>query len=320
VQQTLTVRTKDVDRVERTARALNDLTRTGALSVDYAEPSYYFTRLNDLRAPMIGEATASARLGAQEFANDSKSRVGSIKDASQGYFEIEGRDTAAGEESTQLFKRVRVVTTVAYQLGGVPTYALEGSIFVAGAVVQWLRDGLGIITSSAHVEELAKKADNNGGLFLVPAFAGLGAPYWNGEARGMMVGMTRGTTAAHIARASLESIALQTRDVLTAMEKDAGTSIQELRVDGGATTNDLLMQIQADVLQTRVVRPQITETTAAGAAYLAGLAVGFWRSADEIQQQWKVERVFSPSEEAVSETLIKGWRRAVKACQIWTEC
>jgi glycerol kinase len=213
----------------------------------------------------------------------------------------------------------KLVTTVAWKIGDNVQYALEGSIFIGGAVVQWLRDGLGLISSSAEVEALAKKADDNGGLYLVPAFAGLGAPYWNGEARGMMVGMTRGTTSAHMARAALESIALQTRDVLKAMERDAGTSIRELRVDGGATVNDLLMQIQADVLEAKVVRPQITETTAMGAAYLAGLAVGFWNSPEEIQQQWKVEKIFSPQNNGANADLVQGWERAVKACQAWTE-
>lgn len=212
----------------------------------------------------------------------------------------------------------KLVTTIAWKIGNHVTYALEGSIFIGGAVVQWLRDGLGLISSSQQVEELAQKVTDNGGLYLVPAFAGLGAPYWNGEARGMMVGLTRGTTAAHVARAALESIALQTRDVLKAMEKDSGTPINELRVDGGATVDDLLMQIQADVLQATVVRPQVTETTAMGAAYLAGLAAGFWNSPDEIQQQWKVDRTFHPSRENHPAELIRGWERAVKACEAWT--
>lgn len=209
-----------------------------------------------------------------------------------------------------------LLTTIAWKMNGKVQYALEGSIFMAGAVVQWLRDGLGIIKSSSEVEGLAQKVEDNGGVYLVPAFAGLGAPYWNGEARGTIVGMTRGTTAAHIGRASLESIALQTVDVLKAMEKDAGISIQELRVDGGATVNNLLMQIQADVLKTKVVRPRITETTAAGAAYLAGLAVGFWKSIDEIQTQWKEERSFVPASNGIDD-LMKGWHKAVKACEAW---
>lgn len=210
----------------------------------------------------------------------------------------------------------KLLTTIAWKIGSQVQYALEGSIFMGGAVVQWLRDGLGIIRSSAEVESLAQKVDDNGGVYLVPAFAGLGAPYWNGEARGTIVGMTRGTTAAHIGRASLESIALQTVDVLKAMEKDSGISIQELRVDGGATVNNLLMQIQANVLQAAVVRPQITETTAAGAAYLAGLAVGFWKSVDEIQTQWKEEKRFAPTSNHIDE-LMQGWQKAVKACEAW---
>ncbi len=212
----------------------------------------------------------------------------------------------------------RLLTTIAWKIGDDVQYALEGSIFMGGAVVQWLRDGLGIISSSAQVEELAKKVEDNGGVYLVPAFAGLGAPYWNQEARGTIVGMTRGSTASHIARASLESIAFQTMEVLKAMEADSGVPIQELRVDGGATVNNLLMQIQADVLQTTVVRPEITETTAMGAAYLAGLAVGYWNSVEEIQKQWKIERSFQP---VIGDTsaLIKGWHRAVKTCEAWSK-
>ncbi len=213
----------------------------------------------------------------------------------------------------------KLVTTVAWQIGNEVAYALEGSIFIGGAVVQWLRDELGLIASSADVETLAQKVDDNGGLFLVPAFTGLGAPYWNGNARGLMVGLTRGTTAAHMARAALESIALQTRDVLKAMEADAGMAISELRVDGGATVNNLLMQIQANVLEAKVVRPQLTETTAMGAAYLAGLAVGYWSSAGEIQRQWTVDRVFSPQGAGTMDNLLKGWARAVNACQAWAE-
>ena len=222
-----------------------------------------------------------------------------------------------GEKPT--LSKNKLVTTIAWKIGDKVEYALEGSIFIGGAVVQWLRDGLGVITSSSQVEELAQRAEDNGGLYLVPAFAGLGAPYWNQEARGMMVGMTRGTTAAHIARASLESIALQTRDVLKAMEADAQTAIQELRVDGGATVNDLLMQIQADVLQANVVRPQITETTAMGAAYLAGLAVGYWKDVNEIMQQWKIQKTFTPGLQQPIQLMVKGWEKAVKACEYWAD-
>jgi glycerol kinase len=212
----------------------------------------------------------------------------------------------------------KLITTIAWKIGDDVQYALEGSIFMAGAVVQWLRDGLGIISSSAEVEALAKKVEQNDGVYLVPAFAGLGAPYWNQDARGTIVGMTRGTTSAHIARAALESIAFQTMEVLKAMEADSGAAIKELRVDGGATVNNLLMQIQADVLQTTVVRPEITETTAMGAAYLAGLAVGYWSSIDEVQQQWKIDRSFQPVVSS-NAALIDGWHRAIKACEASVE-
>jgi len=215
-----------------------------------------------------------------------------------------------------VISRNNLLTTVAWKINGKTEYALEGSVFIAGAVVQWLRDGLGIIRSSGDVEKLAAKVTDSEGVYLVPAFTGLGAPYWNQHARGTMVGMTRGTTAAHIAKAALDSIAYQTVDVLKAMEADAGISIAELRVDGGATVNNLLMQFQSDVLHTNVVRPQITETTALGAAYLAGLATGYWSSIDEIQQQWKVERKFEPSMDDERRTaLYNGWLKAVKAAQ-----
>lgn len=205
-----------------------------------------------------------------------------------------------------------LLTTIAWQINGVTEYALEGSVFIAGAVVQWLRDGLGIIRSSAEVESLAATVADTGGVYVVPAFAGLGAPYWNQHARGTITGITRGTTAAHIARAALESIAYQTMDVLKAMEADADIAIKELRVDGGATANDLLMQFQSDVLQTRVVRPRITETTALGAAYLAGLAVGYWPSLESIQNQWQVEKAFTaslPADAVAART--KGWQQAI---------
>ncbi|MEO7316980.1 MAG: FGGY-family carbohydrate kinase, partial [Ginsengibacter sp.] len=188
-----------------------------------------------------------------------------------------------------------------------------------GAVVQWLRDGLGIIKTSAEVESLAEEVPDNGGVYFVPAFAGLGAPHWDAYARGMMTGLTRGTTSAHIARAALESIAFQTMEVLQAMEADAGTPIKELRVDGGATVDNLLLQFQADILNADVVRPKITETTALGAAYLAGLAVGFWESIEEIQQQWAVDRYFKPNEKKNSEEMIKEWHRAVNACKVWAK-
>jgi glycerol kinase len=213
-----------------------------------------------------------------------------------------------------------LLTTIAWKINGKTEYALEGSVFIAGAVVQWLRDGLKIITSSIEVEELAAKVKDSDGVYFVPAFAGLGAPYWNQHARGNIFGLTRGSTDAHIARAALDSIAYQTLDVLKSMEADAGISIAELRVDGGATINDHLMQFQSDVLNCKVIRPKITETTALGAAYLAGLAVGFWKNVDEIQQQWQEEKTFSPvMEEAQKNNLVKGWKRAVKASIAWAD-
>jgi glycerol kinase len=206
-----------------------------------------------------------------------------------------------------------LLTTIAWKVNGITHYALEGSVFIAGAVTQWLRDGLGIIKTAAEIETLAKQADTNGGVYLVPAFVGLGAPYWKQDARGTITGLTRGSTAAHIARAALEGIAYQTMDVLKAMESDSGIAIKELRVDGGATANNLLMQFQSDILDTKVLRPQVTETTALGAAYLAGLAVGFWQSIDELQKQWQIAKTFTPSMHSDERNTLKaGWERAVK--------
>lgn len=212
----------------------------------------------------------------------------------------------------------QLLTTVAWKIGKDIQYALEGSIFIAGAVVQWLRDGLGIIKESADIEKLAGSVKDSDGVYFVPAFAGLGAPHWDQHARGTMVGITRGTTAAHIARASLDSIAYQTLEVLAAMQNDSGIEIRELRVDGGATVNNKLMQFQSDLLQADVIRPETTETTALGAAYLAGLAVKYWIDIDEIKKQWKMDRRFSPQLEASeTEVLVKGWYRAVKATKAW---
>lgn len=217
-----------------------------------------------------------------------------------------------------IISKNNLLTTIAWKVNGQIQYALEGSIFIAGAVVQWLRDELGIIRTSAEVEKLALSVKDTNGVYFVPAFTGLGAPHWNQHARGIIVGMTRGTNAAHIARAALESIAYQTMEVLKAMEADSGISIKELRVDGGATANNLLMKFQADVLNTKVIRPQITETTAMGAAYLAGLAVGFWKDMNEISTQWKIDRSFEPEHDnkKMIEN-IKGWNRAVKAAVVW---
>lgn len=220
---------------------------------------------------------------------------------------------------TPILSKNNLVTTVAWKIKDQVHYALEGSIFIAGAVVQWLRDELKIINSAAEIEALALKVPDNGGVYLVPAFAGLGAPHWNQYARGTIFGLSRGANNAHIARAALESIAYQTMEVLKAMEADAGKEILELRVDGGATANDLLMQFQADVLNAKVVRPQVTEVTAIGAAYLAGLAIGYWENLDDIQQQWKMDRSFEPQETAAMPDMIRNWNKAVKAVKIWTE-
>ncbi|WP_291430728.1 glycerol kinase GlpK [Deinococcus sp.] len=214
----------------------------------------------------------------------------------------------------------RLLTTVAWQLNGQRTYALEGSVFVAGAVVQWLRDGLGIIRSSTEVEALASSVPDSDGVFLVPAFVGLGAPYWDSYARGTMLGLTRGTTAAHIARAALESIAFQSAELLEAMHQDSGAPLKELRVDGGASNNNMMMQFQADILGVPVVRPKVTETTALGAAYLAGLAVGYWKSTDDITRQWQVDRTFEPQmEEDERARLMRRWRKAVERSREWVE-
>jgi len=208
----------------------------------------------------------------------------------------------------------QLLTTVAWKIGDITHYALEGSVFIAGAVVQWLRDELRIIRSSSEIETIAKEVTDTDGVYIVPAFAGLGAPYWNQHARGTITGISRGTSRAHIARAALESIAYQTVDVLKAMEADAGIGIQELRVDGGATVNNFLMQFQSDVLNCKVIRPAITETTALGAAYLAGLAIGYWENIDAIKNQWSVEHSFEPAlDEKTRDQLYNGWKKAVMA-------
>jgi glycerol kinase len=211
-----------------------------------------------------------------------------------------------------------LVTTIAWKINGKVQYALEGSIFIGGAVVQWLRDGLGIIKSSAEVEVLAQKVPDTGGVYLVPAFAGLGAPHWDQDARGTITGITRGTNASHIARAAVESIAFQTMEVLKAMEADSGHRIKELRVDGGATANDMLMQFQADLLDTTVIRPKVTEVTALGAAYLAGLAVGYWSSMDDISGQWQIDKNFNAGHTENIPERINGWNRAVGAAKACT--
>ena len=209
-----------------------------------------------------------------------------------------------------ILSKNNLLTTIAWKIGDTVNYALEGSIFVGGSVVQWLRDGLGIIRSSGEIEALAATVPDNGGVYFVPALTGMGAPYWDQYAHGVICGITRGTTSAHIARAALEGIAFQTMDIVGAMEKDAGVRLSELKVDGGASRNNLMMQFQADILGSSVVRPEVTETTALGACYLAGLAVGYWSSLDEVKRQWKAERVFSPSGAPV-DALKAGWADAI---------
>ncbi|WP_346237574.1 glycerol kinase GlpK [Niabella insulamsoli] len=213
-----------------------------------------------------------------------------------------------------------LLTTIAWKVNNEVHYALEGSVFIAGAVVQWLRDGLKVIQKSGDVEALTATEKDNGGVYMVPAFTGLGAPYWNQHARGIIVGLTRGSSDGHIARAAVESIAYQTMDVLKAMEADAGITIKEVRVDGGATINDYLMQFQSNILDTVVIRPTVTETTALGAAYLAGLAVSFWKDVAEVQAYWEKEKSFEPyMKEEVRASLQKQWKKAVRAAQVWTE-
>ena len=213
-----------------------------------------------------------------------------------------------------------LLTSVAWKIKDKVVYALEGSIFIGGALVQWLRDGLGIIKISEEVEKLASSIENSGGVYFVPSFAGLGAPHWNQKAKGTLLGLTRGSTDAHVARASLEAIAYQSMDIMKAMEADSNIKIDELRVDGGATVNNLLMQFQSDVLDTVTVRPKITETTALGAAYLAGLAVGFWENIEALEEIWIEDKRFEPARERTSiGEGIEGWYKAVKTVEYWTE-
>ncbi|MBX9902944.1 MAG: glycerol kinase GlpK [Burkholderiales bacterium] len=214
----------------------------------------------------------------------------------------------------------QLLSTAACSIGAQRQYALEGSVFIGGAVVQWLRDGLGIIRATGEVEALANSAPDNGGVYLVPAFTGLGSPHWDPRARGTIMGLTRGSSAAHIARAALESIAFQTADVLSAMVRDSGIGLRELRVDGGAARNNALMQFQADVLGLRVVRPRIQETTALGAAYLAGLGTGYWKTSRQLDAQWQIERSFEPQmERDQAARMLAGWHRAVERSKDWVE-
>lgn len=213
-----------------------------------------------------------------------------------------------------------LLTTVAWKIGGKTIYALEGSIFIAGAAVQWLRDGLGLIKQASDIEALAASVDDNGGAYFVPALAGLGAPYWDPNARGTIIGLTRGTTKAHLARATLESMAYQTREVLDAMQKDARVPLAELKVDGGATVNNLLLQFQSDILATKVHRPVVQETTALGAAYLAGLAVGYWKDLNDLRHNWALDREFTPQMDPVTrDNLYANWQRAAQRARDWVQ-
>ncbi|SDO20622.1 glycerol kinase GlpK [Halobacillus sp. SY10] len=213
-----------------------------------------------------------------------------------------------------------LLTTLAWGIDGKVEYALEGSIFVSGSAIQWLRDGLNMVESSPQSEEIAGQVKSTDGVYVVPAFVGLGTPYWDSEARGAVFGLTRGTTKAHFVRATLESLAYQTKDVVDAMVEDSGIEVKKLRVDGGAVKNNLLMQFQSDLLDVTVERPEVNETTALGAAYLAGLAVGFWENRQEIANQWKVEREFEPSmNEEKSKKLYKGWQKAVEATRVFKQ-
>jgi glycerol kinase len=216
--------------------------------------------------------------------------------------------------------RNRLLTTVAWRRGGRTSYALEGSVFIAGAAIQWLRDGLGVIARAADIDALAATVPDSEGVHFVPALSGLGAPYWDPRARGTIVGITRGTTKAHLARATLEAIAFQSAELIEAMAADSGIALTELRVDGGATASNLLMQIQADLLGVPVVRPRVTETTALGAAYLAGLAIGFWKDEEEIAALWSRDRVFEPTlSRAAALARLELWKRAVERAREWAD-
>jgi len=214
---------------------------------------------------------------------------------------------------TPVISKNKMLTTIGYQINGKVSYALEGSVFIAGAVIQWLRDQLGMINDASEIEALAKTVENNGGITFIPALAGLGAPYWDPHATGSILGITRGTQKGHIARAALEAIALRVREIVIEMQKDANTTFKSLKVDGGASNNNLLMQIQADLLETEVIRPQTTETTALGAAFFAGLATGYWDSIESLAEIWAVDQKFSPNPNADNQKTIHLWdKRIVK--------
>lgn len=273
----------------------------GDTSVDaFGDPVPIAGMAGDQQAALFGQLCTEAGYGKNTYGT--------------GAFMVQHTGQAAVQSENDL------LTTVAYQLDGTTYYALEGSIFVAGAVVQWLRDGLQIIRDSSEVEALAREVDDNGGVYLVPAFVGLGAPHWDPYARGLLAGLTRGASQGHVARAAIESMAYQVADVVDAMEADSGIETEELRADGGATVNNLLLQFQSDILGVPVVRPQTLETTALGAAYLAGLAVDYWNSLDDIRSHWSLDRTFTPSmaKDRVQE-LRAGWSKAVDRAKHWEE-
>ena len=252
----------------------------------------------DQQAALFGQMCVEPGLGKNTFGT--------------GAFMVQNTGTEAVTSENNL------LTTIAYQINGETTYALEGSIFIAGAVVQWLRDGLEIIRSAPEVEDLAREVDDNGGVYLVPAFVGLGAPHWDQYARGVVTGITRGATKAHLARAAIEAMAYQVADVIDAMEADSGIKTPELRVDGGAAANDLLLQFQSDILGIPVVRPKTLETTALGAAYLAGLGVGYWDDLDDVRTQWKLDSTFTPAMDPDhAHKLRAGWTKAVERSKNW---
>ena len=254
----------------------------------------------DQQAALFGQMCTEAGMGKNTYGT--------------GAFMVQHTGTQAVKSENNL------LTTIAYQLDGTTYYALEGSIFIAGAVVQWLRDGLQLIRDSSEIESLAREVEDNGGVYLVPAFTGLGAPHWDQYARGVMAGITRGAERGHVARAALEGIAYQVADVIDAMEADSGIETLELRADGGAAANDLLLQFQSDILGVPVVRPKTLETTALGAAYLAGLAVGFWDSPEEIKNQWEIDHRFTPSmDDEHVDGLRDGWDKALERAKAWEE-
>jgi len=274
--------------------------------------------IGDLEAEILGAPVPLAGMAGDQQSATFGQACFSVGDAKNTYGTGCFLLMNTGEEAVR--SEGGLLTTVGWSLGGKVTYCLEGAVFVGGAVVQWLRDGLGLISQASEIEALAAECESTDGVYLVPAFVGLGAPYWDPSARGTLIGITRGTARPPLARAALESSAYQSRDLLELMQREAGVRLEGLRVDGGASANDLLMQFQADLLDVDVLRPEILETTALGAARFAGLATGFWESAEEIAAAWRLERQFScEMDNAERQRLYKGWQRAVKRSRDWAE-